>query len=226
MEKTITLPTGMHYRLMTTADVGRAPIDCQGTADEVRGRIADLGSSAMLVFDGDQHVGQLQFRRYDPELRSPRGIMDPLYWGDFHEAERPPLPARTINLFCYHVGQLASGEERDPRYHGRGIGVDLLRELVRWADDAGVEAIVAKAVPPFRPLAMFMGGHPASVYEEHGFTTVARWCDRDLRARLPALLAGELGDALGEALQELRDRGIGLDALAEVAMVVRRRPTC
>ena len=120
----------LHTRVMASADVGRLPIDCQGTADEVRARIADLGSSAMLVFDGRQHVGQLQFRRYDPTLRSPNGIMDPLYWGDFNEVERPPLPPRTINLFCYHVGQLASGQERDPRYHGRGIGVDLLRELI------------------------------------------------------------------------------------------------
>jgi len=208
---------------MTPADVGRIPVDCQGTSDEVRARIAALGSSAVLVFDGRQHVGQLQFRRYDPELRSPDGLMDPLYWGDFHELESPPLPERTINLFCYHVGQLGSGEERDPRYHGRGIGVGLLEELIRWADAAGVEAIVAKAVPPFRPLAMFMGGHPASVYEEHGFETVVRWCDRDLRARLPALLAGERGDALAQALRRLRDQGLGLDALAEVAMVVRRR---
>ena len=218
-----TQESGLHYRLMTQADVGRIPIDCQGAAGEVRARIAELGSSAVLVFDGDQHVGQLQFRRYDPELRSPSGIMDPLYWGDFHEAERPPLPVRTISVFCYHVGQLASGEERDPRYHARGIGVDLLEALIRWADAAGVEAIVAKAVPPFRALGVFMGGHPAKVYEEHGFDTVARWCDRDLRARLPALLAGERGDALAQALCRLRDQGLGLDALAGVAMVVRRR---
>jgi GNAT superfamily N-acetyltransferase len=222
MDKTIPLP--LRYRPMSTADLGRVPIDCQGTQEDVRSRIADLGASAMLVFDGDQHVGQLQFRRYDPDLRSPDGIMSPLYWGDFHEAQAPTLPARTISLFCYHVGQLSNGEERDSNYHGRGIGVGLLEELVRWADDSGVEAIVAKAVPPFRPLAIFMGGHPSSVYEEHGFATVARWRDRDLRARLPALVAGERGDALGRTLRRLRDEGLGLDDLAQVGMVMRRRP--
>ena len=119
----------MHYRLMTMADIGRAPIDCQGTEGEVRTRIADLGASAILAFDGEQHVGQLQFRRYDPSLRSPSGIMDPLYWGDFGHANAPSLPSRTLNLFCYHVGQLESGDARDPRYHGRGIGIALLKEF-------------------------------------------------------------------------------------------------
>ena len=214
----------MHYRLMTMADIGRAPIDCQGAENEVRARIADLGASAILAFDGEQHVGQLQFRRYDPSLRSPSGIMDPLYWGDFGQANAPSLPSGTLNLFCYHVGQLESGDARDPRYHGRGIGIALLKEFLRWADAAGVEATVAKAVPPFRPLGVFMGGHPASIYEEHGFETAARWCDRDLRDRLPDVLAGEHGDKLGRSLRRLCDQGFTLDALAEVAMVVRRRP--
>ncbi len=216
----------LHYRMMTAIDVGRVPIDHQGTPQDVLARIADLGSSAALVFDGDQHVGQLQFRRYDPSLRSPNGVMDPLYWGDFHAVPRPALPAGTINLFCYHVGQLRSGEpqERDSSYQGRGIGVRLLEELIDWADAASVEVIVAKAVPPFRPLAVFLGGHPVSVYEEHGFETVARWQDGDLRARLEDMLAGAHGDDLREALQRLRDDGVGHDAMAEVAMVVRRRP--
>ncbi len=61
----------MRYRMMTALDVGRVPIDHQGKPENVLARIADLGSSAALVFDGDQHVGQLQFRRYDPSLRSP-----------------------------------------------------------------------------------------------------------------------------------------------------------
>lgn len=208
---------------MRMADVGRAPIDCQGTEDEVRARIAALGASAILAFDGEQHVGQLQFRRYDPALRSPAGIMDPLYWGDFGQASVPSLPPGTLNLFCYHVGQLEAGDARDSRYHGRGIGVALLEEFVSWADAAGVEATVAKAVPPFRPLGVFMGGHPASIYEDSGFETVARWCDRDLRDRLPNVLAGEHGDGVAAALRDLCDQGFTLDELAEVAMVVRRR---
>ena len=209
---------------MTTSDLGNVPIDCQGPEAEVRGRIADLGASAILAFDGEKHVGQLQFRRYDPALRSPAGIMDPAYWGDFGQAKPPALPPGTVNLFCYHVGQLTSGDARDPRYQGRGIGVALLEEFVRWADAAGVEATVAKALPPFRALGVLMGGHPASVYEDHGFEIATRWCDVDLRSQLPNVLAGEHGDGVAVALRELYDEGVTPNALAEVAMVVRRRP--
>ncbi len=214
----------IHYRPMTMSDLGNVPIDCQGTEAAVGSRIADLGASAILAFDGEQHVGQLQFRRYDQALRSPDGIMDPSYWGDFQQADAPSLPEETLNLFCYHVGQLANGNARDPHYHGRGIGVALLREFLRWGDETGVEATVAKALPPFRPLGVLMGGHPASVYEDHGFEVAARWCDRDLRDRLPNVLAGEHGDGVARELRDLHDHGPTLDALAEVAMVVRRRP--
>lgn len=214
----------IHYRPMTMSDVGNVPIDCQGTEATVRTRIADLGASAILAFDGDQHVGQLQFRRYDRALRSPAGIMDPTYWGDFGRANAPSLPPGTLNLFCYHVGQLKSGNARDRRYQGRGIGVALLEQFVRWADATRVEATVAKALPPFRPLGVLMGGHPATVYENHGFKIASSWCDPDLRDRLPDVLAGQHGDSIAIALRDLCDEGVTLDALAEVAMVVRRRP--
>ena len=45
-------------------------------------------------------MGQLQFRRYDLSVRSPNGVMDPLYWGDFLAVQRPALPEGTINLGC------------------------------------------------------------------------------------------------------------------------------
>ncbi len=220
----ITSVAVIHYRPMTTSDIGNVPIDCQGAEATVRSRIAEFGASAILAFDDEQHVGQLQFRRYDRALRSPAGIMDPLYWGDFGQANAPSLPPGTLNLFCYHVGQLASGSARDPGYQGRGIGVALLEEFLRWADASGVEATVAKALPPFRPLGVLMGGHPASVYEHLGFEVADRWCDRDLRDRLPNVLAGEHGDSVATALRDLRDQGRSLDELSEVAMVVRRRP--
>lgn len=213
----------VRYRMMTAADVGSVPIDHQGNVAEVRARIADLGSSAVLVFDGAQHVGQLQFRRYDPNLVSPNGLMDPLYWGDFQAVERPSLPPSAITLYCYHVGQTGPGETRDAVYQGRGIGLGLLSALIDWADASDVEAIVAKAVPPYRPLAVFMGGHPAAVYEDQGFTAVARWVDADIRTRLESMLAGEQGADLATALRALRDEGVDLEAMSQVAMMVRRR---
>src|SRR4249920_3674 len=109
---------------MVAADVGSVPIAHQGDPEQVRARIADLGSSALLAFHGDQHVGQLQFRRYEPGTRSPSGVWDPLYWMDFSEA--PALPSDTLCVFCCHNGQVDDTDARDERYQGRRIAAALL----------------------------------------------------------------------------------------------------
>ena len=166
-------------RLMTAEDVGRVPIGCQGDEAALRARIADVGSAAVLAFDGPQHVAQLQFRRYDRACRSPNGLWDPLYWGEFGDAA-PALPADSLSIFCYHVGQLDDSERRDARYQGRGLGVALLDYLLQWAAGAGFAAIAAKATPPHRAVMGFMGGQPASVYEACGFEVSASWIDRQL----------------------------------------------
>lgn len=189
-------------------DVGRVPIGHQGDVPEVVARIADLGTSAMLAFDGGLHVGQLQLRRHAPGTRSPNGLHDPLYWGDFGIHE-PDVPDGAIAVFCYHVGQTDDTDARDGRYQGRGVGVQLLDALVAWADEHGIPAIVAKAVPPFRPVMMFMGGQPASTYEGRGFVTVASWIDDDLRALV--------------ARDGLAPDGVSLDEVARVSCCVRLR---
>ena len=195
------------FRLLTAADVGVVPIGHQGDPDEVLQRIADLGSSAMLAFDGDQHVGQLQFRRYKPNVRSPKGLWDPLYWADF-ASHAPGLPARTLAVFCYHVGQLDDTDARDPRYQGRGLGLSLLDHFLDWALQAGFAAVVAKAIPPYRPVMIFMGGQPASVYQTRGFETVANWVDPELRAIVTD--------------RELIPDGVDPDDAARVSCCVRR----
>ena len=47
------------YRLMTLGDVDRVPIGCQGGREALVDRIRYLGSAAVLGFDGDEHVAQL-----------------------------------------------------------------------------------------------------------------------------------------------------------------------
>lgn len=169
------------YRPMTAADIGSVPIGHMGTDDEVRLRVEALGSAAMLAFDGSRHVGQLQFRLFEPGVRSPDGLWDPLYWMDFTGAEpSPTVPDRSLALFCYHVGQLDDSDDRDQAYMGRGIGLRLLDELVEWARGEDFGAIVAKATPPIRSVMAFMGGQPRSGYEDRGFETVATWLDDDL----------------------------------------------
>lgn len=167
------------------ADLSRLPIGCQGSVTEIEDRIRDLGTCAMLAFDGDQHIGQLQVRRYSAHCRSPNGLWDPLYWGDFGESA-PLLPDDALSLFCYHVGQLDDTERRDNRYQGRGIGARLLDEVLGWAAEREFDAVVAKAMPSERKVMAFMGGQPLSVYLERGFEVVSSWVDPQLRDVLRA----------------------------------------
>ncbi|WP_420609070.1 hypothetical protein [Candidatus Poriferisodalis sp.] len=172
-------PQHIAYRAMAASDVGSVPVGCMGEPDELAERIASLGSAAILAFEGDRHVGQLQFRRYIPGQRSPNNIWDPVYWMDF-DGRAPTLPPGTISVFCYHVGQLDDTDDRDSRYFGRGIGAGLLDRMLEWASATGAAAVVAKASPSLRPVMGFMGGQPVEVYEERGFQTVASWSDPDL----------------------------------------------
>lgn len=167
------------YRLLQSEDIGQVPMMCQGGEDAVMTRVADIGSAAVLVFDGEQHVAQLQFRRYDRDLRSPKGLWDPLYWGDFGDTA-PHLPANSLAVFCYHVGQLEDSDARDKRYQGRGIGLDMLDYLIDWAVDQAFSAMVAKCTPSPRPVMSFMGGQPAEAYIERGFELQHSWVDSQL----------------------------------------------
>ncbi len=143
----------------------------------------------MLVFDGPKHIGQLQFRPYVPNTVSPQGLLDPLYWMDF-QGQAPDLPDKTLSLFCYHVGQTDNTQARDPRYFGKGIGLRLLQETLRWAEQAGFEAVIAKGCPGYRSIIEYMGGMPIDVYREQGFKIVVTYTDRELRTVVGSL-AGE-----------------------------------
>lgn len=169
----------IEYRPMHATDIGRVPDDCQGTRAALTARITEIGSAAMLAFDGEQHVAQLQFRRYDPGLRSAKGIWHPDYWGDFGD-QAPDLPPETLNLFCYHVGQLTAGDDRSPAYQGKGIGVALLDATLAWAQENGCAAVVAKFTPADRAVMGFMGGQPAATYEQRGFEVLESWIDSQL----------------------------------------------
>ncbi|MEM7543072.1 MAG: hypothetical protein AAF384_16025 [Pseudomonadota bacterium] len=167
------------YRMMTADDIDSVPIGCQGEVADVRARIRDVGSAAVLGFDGTQHVAQLQFRRYQSDLRSSKGLWDPAYWGDFAE-HAPDLPHESINVFCYHVGQLEDTEDRDPRYQGRGIGLAMLDELIVWATNSGFATMVATYTPPDRAVMGFMGGQALESYAARGFQSHASWIDEEL----------------------------------------------
>lgn len=155
----------------------------------------------MMVFEGRQHVGQLQFRPYIPQTRSPKGLFHPLYWMDFQDRS-PVLPDKTLALFCYHVGQLDNTTARDARYFGRGIGIQLLEKTVNWAAASGFEALVAKGLPNFRPVIEFMGGLPAETYQQHGFKVADSYVDRQLQTELENMLRDPSRESLRKALMD------------------------
>jgi hypothetical protein len=211
--------SSFRYRLLERADVDRVPISCQGEREQILERIEAISSSAMMAFEGDIHVGQLQFRPYVPGTRSPAGIGDPLYWMDFGD-RAPALPDRTLAIFCFHVGQLETGPNRDPKYFGRGMGTELLDRTIAWARESGFSAIVAKGIPPVPALAEFMGGMPAFVYQSRGFEVAAGYREPELREGLDAVLDGRYGDKQKDAISKLVDEGADLDELSEVAICV------
>jgi GNAT superfamily N-acetyltransferase len=172
-------PGPIRFRPLTADDLGQVPMDCHGEPAELVARIADLGAAAILAFDGDQHVGQLQFRRHRPGLRSAAGVFSPDYWGDFG-GRVPALPGRTLCVYCYHVGQLSDGKARDARYQGHGLGAALLDAFIAWAEANQFAAIVAKSMPADPGVMQFMGGQPERVYAARGFSCLDRWTDLEM----------------------------------------------
>jgi GNAT superfamily N-acetyltransferase len=167
------------YRMMRHEDVGIIPTDCMGEVDAIHARIDELGSCAVLGFDGDQHVAQLQFRRYRPDARSSNSIWDPAYWGDFG-ASAPNLPEVSLSLHCFHVGQTSEGEARQVRYQGRGIGGQLLAYLLKWAKKTRFRAVIAKAAPPVPSIQNFMGGQSGEFFASRRFNKISEWKEDDL----------------------------------------------
>ena len=174
--------SNFQYRLFTARDIDRLPTRCQGEPDEIRDRISRIGASAMMVFDGQKHIGQLQFRPYIPNTVSPAGLYDPLYWMDFQSYAPSDLSRNTLALFCYHVGQTDNTQDRDPHYFGKGIGLNLLGNTLEWAESAAFEAVIAKGCPGYRPIIEFMGGMPSDVYRKRGFKIAAVYVDQELKS--------------------------------------------
>jgi hypothetical protein len=142
----------------------------------------------MMVFEGQKHIGQLQFRPFVPNTVSPQGLHHPLYWMDF-QGHAPALPRKTLSLFCYHVGQTDNTQARDSRYFGKGIGLCLLEKTLQWAEDVGFEAVIAKGCPGYRTIIEYMGGMPTEVYQEKGFKIIATYIDRELKVVVASMAA-------------------------------------
>ena len=139
----------INYRPMNKEDVDYVPISCQGTRANLLRRFDDIDSCAILGFNGDRHVAQFRFRRFEHNLVSPNGLWDPLYWWGFGDFT-PALPENSLSVFYYHVGQIEDNEDRDHRYHGRRVGLALLDYLVDWAERNGFAALTAKFTPADR----------------------------------------------------------------------------
>jgi GNAT superfamily N-acetyltransferase len=177
--ESVARPLDIEYRPMSADDVDWVPTAHQGEAQEVLDRIATIGSSAWLAFDGGRHIGQLQFRLHVPDTRSPNGLWDPLWWMDFG-GRAPALDPLTLAVCCCHVGQLDDTADRDEGYLRRGIGGALLDHFLEWASGRRFAGVIAKATPDVRAVMEFLGGFPVNVYRARGFDVVDTWVDRDL----------------------------------------------
>ncbi len=199
----------------------RVPLLHQGTPQEVRARIAAIGSSAILAFEEGVHVGQIQFRPYEPGMKSPGGLYDPLYWMDF-EGQAPAMPDRSLALFCYHVGQLDNTDRRDPRYMGRGIGSRLLDEAIAWAEKAGFPAVIAKGLSSLWPIPQVMGGMPTALYLRRQFKIAASYYDQQLLEWLPGMFTktGEDGRQTAPPIRE--NMGLSHKEAARIDICVRK----
>ena len=212
--------SAIQYRPLAATDVERVPLLHQGTPEEVRARIAAIGSSAILAFEEGVHIGQIQFRPYEPGVVSPNGLYDPLYWMDF-EDQAPKMPDRSLSLFCFHVGQLDNTDRRDPRYMGRGIGTRLLDETIAWAEKAGFSAIIAKGLSSLWPIPQVMGGMPTELYLRRQFRIAASYYDQQLLEWIPGMFNKTGEDEMQKAPNMKGNMGANYKDAARIDICVR-----
>ena len=210
----------IEYRPLGAGDVEKVPLLHQGTPEEIRQRIAAIGSSAILAFEEGAHVAQLQFRPYESGVVSPNGLHDPLYWMDF-EDHSPPMPDRSLALFCYHVGQLDNTDRRDARYMGRGIGAQLLDETIAWAERNGFSAIIAKGLSSLWPIPQYMGGMPTEIYLRRQFKIAASYFDQELLRWIDEMVNRTGEDEMQKALRIMVNKVTNTKDAARIDICVR-----
>ncbi|MFQ6133757.1 MAG: GNAT family N-acetyltransferase [Armatimonadota bacterium] len=164
-------------RPMTVGDYG--VVECQhwGSAQQVRAYAEEQGIASMLAFEGEQCVGQLYLKEYDPEFREPGGWTGERCWADFQVAEPLDLEGRFLTLGCYHVGE---------PFRGRGVGKALLEAVVGWCrGQQAIDGLVSWGlVSGSWGLIQWAGQMPHTVYGKRGFREIKKLRDPGLDEHL------------------------------------------
>jgi GNAT superfamily N-acetyltransferase len=153
-----------------------------GGEEEMRRRIREQGTCAIIALDAGVPVAQLYLREYRAGFRS-EGLYDGAWWADLKGVEdRVEIPPGTVMLGCWHVGRLreSDGTEREaPEYRGHGLGKRLLERAVEWLrSESPFRALAAKATDSEdRRYINFVGGLPLSTFESVGFRRLASFDD-------------------------------------------------
>ena len=162
-------------RPMRVSDYGVIETQHWTSVDQVAEYVERQGIASMLAFAGQQYVGQLYLKEYDPEFSEPGGWTGERPWADFQIAEPLDLHGRLLTLGCYHVGGLPDGS-RDRSLWGRGIGMALLEAVIEWhRAQTAIGGLMSWAlVPGCGQLLQWAGQMPYTVYQQRGFREIKR----------------------------------------------------
>ena len=203
----------LHRGPLSEQKIGEGPVPRVSALKDI---MQAYGSCAMLARDGDRVVGTLRF--YPKALcsstddfvalclqASPTGARDLVTAKGLPSLEE--IEDKTLTVHCLMTG--SPFRKKNP-YQPKGLGSQMVRELVRWAGENGWEAIEARAVEDLSILYEHTGQAGKRFWEKLGFRIVAT--DKRERAGLP-----------GPVLKTAREQAVaqGLDPDVAVTWTMR-----
>jgi len=150
----------------------------------------EYGSCGVMVLDGGQVIGKARVGPTEICDDQPFCVQQlPDRLSALSTSALPPMASlgrRALSILCL---QLAEGGT----YFGRGIGGEMVRQVVAWARSRGWDEIRAKATRHIPPLLHWTGLLSVDAYDKLGFTCVGL-LDVDLLDGVRSMRAGHHGD--------------------------------
>lgn len=147
------------------------------------------GACAIIARDGEEIVGQLRFYPKSVcELEGAGGLclqQDPPagFTEDFSGIDFPPpsqLPERTLVVHCMMTG---SSLQKENPYQRKGIGTQMVRALIHWAEANQWEAIEADSFEDLPIIYQITGSAGQTFWKKLGFHLADRHPHPELQDR-------------------------------------------